>query len=92
MTNMTNLTTVGRMLDEVTIHEAKTHLSRLVQRAHAGEEIIIRRGRVPMAKLVRYESTPVRRSPGRLRGQIEFAPDFDDDISDGLGDLFGLPR
>lgn len=89
---MTNLTTLDRMPDEVTIHEAKTHLSRLVQRAHAGEEIIIRRGRVPMAKLIRYEATPARRSPGRLRGQIDFAPGFDDDASDELGDLFGLPR
>ena len=41
------------MPDEVTIHEAKTHLSRLVQRAHAGEEIVIRRGKIPLAKLVR---------------------------------------
>lgn len=80
------------MPSEVTIHEAKTHLSRLVQRAHAGEEIVIRRGRVPMAKLVRYEAEPVRRSPGRLRGRIEVPDDFDDAMSDELGDLFGLPR
>lgn len=79
------------MPEEVTIHEAKTHLSRLVARAHAGEEIIIRRGRVPMAKLVRYEEVPVSRAPGRLRGQIKIAPDFDDP-GDELGDLFGIPR
>lgn len=79
------------MSDEVTIHEAKTHLSRLVQRAHAGEEIIIRRGRVPMAKLVRYEQPVVARTPGRLRGQIEIAPDFDD-LDEEMGDLFGIAR
>lgn len=79
------------MADEVTIHEAKTHLSRLVQRAHAGEEIVIRRGSVPMAKLVRYDPPVVRRQPGRLRGQIEMAPDFDD-LDDEMGDLFGVPR
>jgi prevent-host-death family protein len=79
------------MTDEVTIHEAKTHLSRLVQRAHAGEEIIIRRGRVPMAKLVRYERPVVERTPGRLRGQIEIAPDFDD-LDEEMGDLFGIAR
>jgi antitoxin (DNA-binding transcriptional repressor) of toxin-antitoxin stability system len=79
------------MADEVTIHEAKTHLSRLVQRAHAGEEIVIRRGKVPMAKLVRYDAAPVPRVPGRLRGQIEMAPDFDA-LDDEMGDLFGVGR
>ena len=77
------------MPDEVTIHEAKTHLSRLVQRAHAGEEIVIRRGKVPMAKLVRYDAAAVPRTPGRLRGQIEMAPDFDD-LDEEMGDLFGV--
>lgn len=79
------------MSTDVTIHEAKTHLSRLVQRAHAGEDIVIRRGKVPMAKLVRYDPPVVRRSPGRLRGQIEMAPDFDD-LDDEMGDLFGVGR
>jgi prevent-host-death family protein len=77
--------------DEVTIHEAKTHLSRLVQRAHAGEEIVIRRGKVPMAKLVGYVTAPVPRTPGRLRGQIQMSPDFDD-LDDEMGDLFGIGR
>jgi prevent-host-death family protein len=77
--------------DEVTIHEAKTHLSRLVQRAHAGEEIVIRRGKVPMAKLVGYVATPAPRTPGRLRGQIQMSPDFDD-LDDEMGDLFGIGR
>lgn len=79
------------MSDEVTIHEAKTHLSRLVQRAHAGEEIVIRRGRVPMAKLVRYDAAATPRSPGRWRGQIEMADDFDE-LDDEMGDLFGVGR
>ncbi len=79
------------MADDVTIHEAKTHLSRLVQRAHAGEEIVIRRGKVPMAKLVRYDAEAVKRSPGRLRGQIEMAADFDA-LDDEMGDLFGIGR
>lgn len=79
------------MPTEVTIHEAKTHLSRLVQRAHAGEDIVIRRGKVPMAKLVRYDPPIARRSPGRLRGHIEMAADFDD-LDDEMGDLFGVGR
>jgi antitoxin (DNA-binding transcriptional repressor) of toxin-antitoxin stability system len=79
------------MADDVTINKAKTHLSRLVQRAHAGEEIVSRRGRVPMAKLVRHDAAAVKRSPGRLRGRIEMAPDFDD-LDDEMGDLFGIGR
>jgi prevent-host-death family protein len=79
------------MSDEVTIHEAKTHLSRLVQRAHAGEEIVIRRGKVPMAKLVGYDAAPAPRVPGRLRGKIEMAPDFEE-LDDAMGDLFGVAR
>ena len=77
------------MPDEVTIHEAKTHFSRLVARAQAGEEIVIRRGRVPVAKLVGYEPPPTRRVPGRLRGQIWIADDFDD-LPDDLVDAFGV--
>ena len=61
------------MSDEVTIHEAKTNRSRLVQRAHAGEEIVIRRGKVPMAKLVRYDRAPVPRVPER--GARKIHPD-----------------
>ena len=74
------------MADEMTMHEAKTNLSRLVERAHAGEEIVIRRGTVPMAKLVRYDAAPAPRVPGRLRGRIEMALDFDDH-HDETGDL-----
>ncbi|HEX5237742.1 MAG TPA: type II toxin-antitoxin system prevent-host-death family antitoxin [Sphingomicrobium sp.] len=51
---------------EVTIHEAKTHLSRLVARAEAGEEIVLKRGRVKVAKLVPLSPPkPKRRTPGR---------------------------
>jgi hypothetical protein len=44
-----------------------------------------------MAKLVRYDPTPVPRVPGRLRGQIRLAPDFDE-LDDEMGDLFGIAR
>lgn len=65
------------MPEEVTIHEAKTHLSRLVRRAEGGEEIVIQRGRTPVAKLVGYQAAPLHRRPGRLRGEIQLAEDFD---------------
>ena len=59
------------------IHEAKTHFSKLVQRAAAGEEIIITRSGVPMAKLVPFRETRSPRSPGVWKGSVEVAPDFD---------------
>lgn len=62
------------------MHEAKTHLSRLVKEVEAGEEIVVRRGDTPVAKLVAYAPAPPRepRRPGRLKGQIWFAPDWDE--------------
>lgn len=50
----------------VTVHEAKTHMSRLLARVEAGEEIVIARGRIPIAKIVALEPPKkVRRIPGR---------------------------
>ena len=52
----------------VNVHEAKTHLSRLIDQAHAGEEIILAKAGKPYARLVPLaEHAPIRR-PGRLRG------------------------
>lgn len=65
-------------MDAVSIHEAKTHFSRLVARAEAGEEIIVRRGATPVAKIVAYHAPTSPRRPGALRGQIDIAEDFDD--------------
>jgi prevent-host-death family protein len=61
----------------VNIHEAKTHLSRLVERAAAGEVIIIARSGKPIAMLVAYEGDDSPRMPGSLRGRIEVPDDFD---------------
>jgi prevent-host-death family protein len=65
-------------MDAVSIHEAKTNFSRLVARAEAGEEIVVRRGPKPVAKLVAYRSPAAPREPGALRGQIRIADDFDE--------------
>ena len=60
------------------IHEAKTHFSKLVERAEAGEEIVIGRAGKPVAKLVPFEDSPMpRRKPGIWAGQIWISPDFD---------------
>ena len=65
-------------MDAVSIHEAKTHFSRLVARAEAGEEIVVRRGMTPVAKIVAYHAPTTPRSPGALKGEISVGEDFDD--------------
>lgn len=72
----------------VNIYEAKTQLSRLVDRAAAGEEIIIARAGRPMARLVPLEPDPPLRVPGRLKGKIWISPDFDDPLPDDILDAF----
>ncbi len=71
----------------VNIHEAKTHLSRLLERAAAGEEIIIGKAGRPVARLVPYREDIGPRQPGSLRGRIWVAEDFDD-TPDWLTDAF----
>ena len=59
-------------MSTVTIHEAKTHFSKLVDRAHAGEEIIVAKGNKPWARLVPL-SQPEPRRPGLYHGTIPAA-------------------
>jgi prevent-host-death family protein len=60
------------------IHAAKTHFSKLVERAAAGEEIIIGKAGKPVVKLVPYQASPLRpRKPGSMRGKIKILPGFD---------------
>ena len=71
----------------VNIHEAKTHLSRLVERIEAGEEIVIARAGRPVARLVPYRARTRPRTPGAWRGLVRLAPDFDrtdDDLLDAF--------
>jgi prevent-host-death family protein len=69
---------------EVNVHEAKTHLSRLLQRVAAGEEITIARSGVPVARLVAVEPKTKTRPLGFARGEIWIADDFDAPLSDDL--------
>jgi prevent-host-death family protein len=66
----------------VNIHEAKTHLSRLIQEALEGEEIVIARGNEPVVRLVLVESARPKRSLGWVKGQVTMAPDFDAPLDD----------
>lgn len=64
------------LVAEVNIHEAKTHLSKLLQRVLAGEQIVIAKGGRPIARLVPYEPTPERQF-GVDRGLFQVPDDFD---------------
>lgn len=66
----------------VNVHEAKTHLSRLIQEALDGEEIVIARGNEPLVRLVLVESARPKRSLGWAKGQVTMAPDFDEPLDD----------
>ncbi len=63
---------------QVNVHEAKTHLSRLLEQVEAGEEIIIARNGKPVARLVAHASRRPDRKPGFLKGKIWVADDFDE--------------
>jgi prevent-host-death family protein len=77
------------MSEVVTITEAKSQLSRLIERAGAGEEIVIRRGRKPVAKLTRYDEPVARRPMGDLKGKIWISDDFDEPDEE-IERLFGM--
>jgi prevent-host-death family protein len=62
----------------INVHEAKTHLSRLLERVAQGEEIVIGKAGKPVAKLVPYREDHAPRSPGAWQGRVHIAPDFDE--------------
>jgi len=75
-------------MDTVNIHQAKTQLSRLIERVCAGEEIIIARGGKPVARLAPLVRSAKPRTPGLLKGKIWVAKDFNAPLPDDLLDLF----
>lgn len=70
------------MPTSVNIHEAKTNFSKLVRRAEAGEEIVVRRGREPVARIAPLEKKGGVRGFGSLKGQIKIGPDFDEPLEE----------
>ena len=65
------------MTDVVNVHAAKTHLSRLLERVEAGEEITLARAGRPVARLVPYEARRTPRKLGAWKGKVWLAPDWD---------------
>lgn len=74
---------------KVNTHEAKTHLSRLLERVAEGEEIVIAKAGKPVAKLVPYSEQKTPRKLGALKGKIRVAPDWDsDETNEEIARLF----
>lgn len=72
----------------VNIHEAKTHLSSLVERASHGERIVIARAGKPIAILGPLAPAAKERTPGLLKGRVRISSDFDAPLSVELQDAF----
>ena len=70
------------------VHEAKTHLSRLLERVAAGEEIIIARAGKPVARLAPLKPERQPRQPGALAGKIWIADDFDEPLPKTIAAAF----
>jgi prevent-host-death family protein len=62
----------------VNIREARTHLSRLMERAAAGEEIVIARAGKPVTRLIAYQAETPKRIPGVWKGEVKMSRDFDE--------------
>jgi len=73
---------------EVNIHEAKTHLSRLLEKVTAGEEVIIAKAGKPVAKLVPIKRAPKKRVWGTAKGDFVVPDDFNDPLPKEIEDLF----
>lgn len=72
----------------VNIHEAKTQLSRLLERVLGGEEIVIAKAGVPVARIVPIEPSTENRTPGADRGRVGMADDFDGPLPDEVLERF----
>ena len=73
---------------EVNIHEAKTHLSRLLERVAMGEEVIIAKAGTPVAKLVSLTRRKKKRVLGSARGEFTVPDDFNAPLPKEIEDLF----
>jgi prevent-host-death family protein len=75
-------------VDTINIHEAKTHLSRLVEKAAKGEPFIIAKAGKPMVKVVPLEVEKPKRRTGFMKGQILIPKDFDTMMSAEIEAMF----
>ena len=65
-------------MNVVNVYEAKNQLSKLLERASNGEEIILGKSGKPLARLIPFKEKKGKRLPGRLKGKIDISEDFDE--------------
>jgi prevent-host-death family protein len=70
------------MAASVSIHEAKTQFSKLVRRAEEGEEIVVRRGQEPVARIAPLKKRGGVTGRGSMKGEIRIGPDFDEPLEE----------
>ena len=75
-------------MNQINIHQAKTQLSRLIERVAGGEEIIIAKAGKPIARLVSYTPKGAVRRPGAMRGKIRIKKNFDEPLPKEILDSF----
>ena len=78
-------------METVNTHEAKTHLSRLLERAAKGEEIIIAKAGKPIAMLVAFRADEMVRRGGQWAGLVHVRDDFDDPLPEAIAGPFTMP-
>lgn len=76
------------MAQLINLYEAKTNLSQLVDRAAAGEEIVIAKAGRPLARLVPLKARTEARLPGLLKGRIVIGPNFDGPLPNEVAKAF----
>jgi len=69
-------------MHQANIHEAKTNLSKLIQEALNGEEVVIAKGNKPVVKLVPLQQQKVKRQLGLAKGKVTMTDDFDAPLDD----------
>jgi antitoxin (DNA-binding transcriptional repressor) of toxin-antitoxin stability system len=67
---------------QVTIYEAKTHLSTILKQVAAGTEIVIAHGKTPVAKITRFNPPHIKRKRGLSKGKVLMSKDFNQPLSD----------
>jgi prevent-host-death family protein len=81
----------GDTAEQFNIHDAKTNLSKIIERVERGEEIVISRAGRPVAKVVPLTGRVKRTGRGSLRGQLTLAADWDSDaVNEAIAADFGM--
>jgi prevent-host-death family protein len=73
----------------INMHQAKTHLSRLVRQACDGQEVIVGRAGEPLVRLVAFKAGAPKRKSGLLKGKIRIADDFEETPTDMINVFYG---